>query len=268
MRSSSAWLTALSCPQILGNLAAPLPPTLPPSPPASRSSSPAPGSSKRKSDATIDHEPVKRPRTSSVSERPHHHHHHHLPPAPPPAQHLRAPQPNPAYVVRSEPCEDGEVREEPPVASSSHTTPVVMAPPPTTVPIRRPKRGKPSIRHFDSLHDKYHNAGRMLKYSGDARFWSTYPATHREYRPLLEPPSSSSPYHKHGGLIARLELVDALVCFTYSIWNKDYSRRSCNRETWATIEAFLAWCKQKWQAEEGIHDAEKAFLGLMYVFPA
>lgn len=133
------------------------------------------------------------------------------------------------------------------------------------MPIRRPRKGKPSLRHFDNLHDKYHSAGRMLKYSGDARFWSTYSATHREYRPLPDPPPPGSSYHKHGGLIARLELVDALVCFTYSIWNRDYSRRSCNSDTWGTIEAFLGWCKQKWQAEEGISDAEKAFLGLIWM---
>jgi hypothetical protein len=80
---------------------------------------------------------------------------------------------------------------------------------------------------------------------------------------LANPPPPNSPYYKHGGLIARLELLDALVCFTYSIWNRDYCRRYCSRETWYTIEAFLVWCKQKWQAEEGTPDAEKAFLGLM-----
>jgi len=131
------------------------------------------------------------------------------------------------------------------------------------VPIRRPKRGKTDYRHHDTLHDKYHDAGRKLKYSGDARFWSTYPTTHKEYRPLPEPPPPNSPYHKHGGLIARLELVDALVCFTYAIWNKDYGRKNCYRTTWGTIDAFLFWCKQKWLAEECILDAEKAFIGLM-----
>lgn len=64
--------------------------------------------------------------------------------------------------------------------------------------------------------------------------------------------------------MARLELVDALICFTYSLWSKDYSRNVCNNDTWATIEAFLGWCRDKWQAEEGTNDAEKAFLGLMY----
>lgn len=252
--------------QILGTLSAPLPPTLPPSPPASRPASPAPGV-KRKLDAPSTQEHFKRPRTSSIlSDRPVHHQHH-PPPAPPPSTHLRVPSHTTAYNPRNEPCEDGEVREEPMIASSSRLPPsaptAVVAVAPNIVPIRRPKRGKPSSRHYDSLHDRYHNAGRMLKYSGDARFWSTYPPTHREYRPLQDPPPPNSPYHKHGGLIARLELVDALVCFTYSIWNRDYSRRHCYRDTWGTIEGFLSWCKLKWQAEEGMIDAEKAFIGLM-----
>lgn len=108
----------------------------------------------------------------------------------------------------------------------------------------------------------------MLKYSGDARFWSTYSPSHKEYRPLQEPPPLNSSYHKHGGLIARLELVDALVCFTYSIWARDYSRKACNKDTWTTIEAFLTWCKSKWHAEDAINDAEKAFLGLIYMIEA
>lgn len=108
----------------------------------------------------------------------------------------------------------------------------------------------------------------MLKYSGDARFWSTYPSTHKEYRPLANPPPPNSPYHKYGGLVARLELVDALVCFTYSIWNRDFSRRGCHRETWATIEAFLGWCKNKWQSEDTFGDREKALLGLIWMIEA
>ncbi|TFK44828.1 hypothetical protein BDQ12DRAFT_37679 [Crucibulum laeve] len=277
--------------EILGPLKAPLPPTLPPSPPASRSNSPAPGF-KRKSDSSSDSDHVKRPRTSSFSQhqptrsQPSHqsHHSHHQQP-PQPQQHLLLPQPahlpsphlrasaiTSLYPTRTEPAEDGEVREEPvqPATSSSSRrpapAPAVVGP--SEVPIRRPKKGRPPLSYFDSLHDRYHNAGRQLKYSGDARFWSTYPPSHREYRPLLNPPSPGSAYHKHGGLIARLELVDALVCFAYSIWNREYGRRSCNRETWRTIEAFLGWCKQKWQAEDSINDAEKAFLGLIFMIEA
>ncbi|KAF5317222.1 hypothetical protein D9611_003941 [Ephemerocybe angulata] len=270
--------------EVLNSVDAPLPPTLPPSPPASRAASPAPGY-KRKSDSSSDPEPIapstKRPRTSSMPDRrpltanQQHPHHPHQPPhshQPPNAQSASSSQPAsaskppPASASRTEP-EEGEVREE---SSTSAQAPSIPAPAKANldVPIRRPKRGRQSLRHFDVLHDTYHAQGRMLKYSGDARFWSTYPPTHREYRPLADPPSPNSSYHKYGGLIARLELVDALISFAYSIWSKEYPRRQCIKETWSTIEAFLGWCKKKWQAEEGIDDAEKAFVGLIWMIEA
>ncbi|KAG6819872.1 hypothetical protein H0H93_007806 [Arthromyces matolae] len=233
--------------EIIGILHDPFPPTLPPSPPVSRSNSPAPPL-KRRYDAPLDHDRFKRPRTGSMlSERP-------------PFQPRTS-----ISIPRNEPSEDGEVREDPPVASSSRIPP----PPPgieisNAVPIRRPRRGRQDIKHHDTLHDKYHNAGRLLKYSGDARFWSTYAVSKKEYRPLANPPPPNSMYHKYGGLIARLELVDALVCFTYAIWNKDYARKSCNHISWTTTEAFLTWCKQKWLSEEVV-DAERSFIGLIYM---
>ncbi|KAJ7446189.1 hypothetical protein B0H11DRAFT_2249012 [Mycena galericulata] len=213
--------------QLIGELPTPLPPTLPPSPPASRSASPNPPQ-KRKAAPIPATEPNKRPRT--------------------------------------DPAEEGELREDP---GPPAPPPTITAPPSiatvSAVPVRRPRAGKISIRQCETLHNKYHSAGRMLKYSGDARFWSTYPPSHKEYRALADPPPPNSSYYKHGGLIARLELIDALVCFTYSIWNRDYCRRACNSQTWYTIEAFLVWCKQKWQAEESTPDAEKAFLGLIWM---
>ncbi|RDB25206.1 hypothetical protein Hypma_007782 [Hypsizygus marmoreus] len=253
--------------QIIGTIHTALPPDLPPSPPVSRTSSPAP--TKRKYDAGADYDRFKRPRTASlISDRPSHQHRQPASSSQLHPPNLRPPTHTPLHISRAEPCEDGEVREEPPVASSSRLP--AQAPPatiaPNNVPVRRPKRGKTDYRHHDALHDKYHNAGRQLKYSGDARFWSTYPATHKEYRPLLDPPLPNSSYHIHGGLIARLELVDALVCFTFALWNKDYGRKNCNRYSWCTIEAFLGWCKGKWQAEEeGMIEAEKAFIGLIFM---
>ncbi|KAH7924631.1 hypothetical protein BV22DRAFT_496468 [Leucogyrophana mollusca] len=249
--------------EILGPLTAPLPPDLPPSPPSSRSNSPAPSPAKRKLDSIQEPDSAKRPRTTSQpdksSSQHHHHHHYHHPP--PPALH-RVTNSAPAFNIRSEPSEDGELRED--IAALPNRPPqaAVLA---TTVPVRRPRRGRPSHAVFDDIHDKYHQYGRKLKYSGDARFWSTYPASHKEYRPLANPPPPNSPYHKYGGLIARLELVDALVCFTYSIWSKDYSRKACFRETWTTIQAFLGWCKNKWMAEDTIGDREKALLGLIWM---
>jgi hypothetical protein len=102
----------------------------------------------------------------------------------------------------------------------------------------------------------------MLKYSGDARHWSTYSPQHKEYKSLPSPPPPNSPYHKHGALIARLELIDALICFTYSLWIKDYSKGVCG-VGWNTIEQFLSWTKSKWLAESTLGEREKAFLGLM-----
>ncbi|KAI0266869.1 hypothetical protein BC834DRAFT_823223 [Gloeopeniophorella convolvens] len=108
----------------------------------------------------------------------------------------------------------------------------------------------------------------MLKYSGDARHWSTFSPQHKEYRPLPNPPPPNSPYHKHGALIARLELLDALVCFTYSIWTTDYSKDACINGSWQTAEAFLNWTKNKWTAENASGERERAFLGLIFMIEA
>ncbi|KAF9501803.1 hypothetical protein BDN71DRAFT_1500823 [Pleurotus eryngii] len=274
--------------EILGPLSDPLPPALPPSPPASRSASPAPPL-KRKSDFLGDHnDSVKRPRTAernghSIPERPSQHQHRSSSSTSSP--NAQAPTPRSNHPPIAEPCEDGEVREEAEsvastsvAASATASVPIHSRSPPAVsaptadpdpissfTPIHRPRRGRPSPTYTDELHDKYHKYGRMLKYSGDARFWSTYPSTHKEYRPLPNPPPPNSPYHKHGGLVARLELLDALVCFTYSTWTKDHGRRTCDLNTWATMDPFLKWCKHKWSAEDGYNDAERALQGLIYM---
>ncbi|KAJ7217924.1 hypothetical protein GGX14DRAFT_598678 [Mycena pura] len=236
--------------QLIGALSTPLPPTLPPSPPASRSASPAPSFKRKAAPAAT--KPNKRPRTNTDRL--------------PSAAHIEEGEvPDdlaPAQLTSAAATSAAPAAAPAPAPTASPLPPL---PPASAVPVRRPKSGKITIRHCDALHDKYHAAGRLLKYSGDARFWSTYPPSHKEYRPLANPPPPNSPYYKYGGLIARLELLDALVCFTYSIWNREYCRRSCNRETWRTIEGFLVWCKQKWGAEEGTTEPEKAFLGLIWM---
>jgi hypothetical protein len=237
----------------------PLPPTLPPSPPASRSASPVPGpsvhSGKRKLEVGFDADRLKRPRAESS------------------ASAHRVSYPAPSIYPRSEMAEDGEVAEDPSHvphpgpsrANPIHTPSDLLAS--SFVPIRRPKRGHQyNVQLIPTLHDKYHEAGRKLKYSGDARFWSTYPPSHKEYRQIPNPPAPNSPYHIHGGIIAKLELMEALVMFIYSTWCKEYGRGNVNAETWLTMEAFIRWCKTKWKPEESSSDAEKAFHGLMYVF--
>ena len=241
----------------MGPLSAPLPPDLPPSPPPSRSNSPALPPPKRKHDPTQDFESTKRQRIANLPDAPSQHPHHYHHPQPP-SLHRSSNQPT-NFNLRSEPSEDGEVREDlgsipPRTAGSSALS--------SFVPVRRPRRGKAQLDP-DAIHQKYHLAGRLLKFSGDARFWSTYPSSHKEYRPLSHPPPPNSQYHKFGALIARLELVDALVCFTYSLWIRDYARKACYRETWVTIEAFLSWCKNKWTTEDTFGEREKALLGLM-----
>jgi len=221
--------------QILGPLSAPLPPE-PISPPLSRSPSPP---NKRKLPPASDSEKLKRPRT--------------LPPQP----------------LKAEPTEDGELREERPSSSPAESIqPSIaasQAASSATVPVRRPRRGRGDAVRAIETKEKYHAYGKILKYSGDARFWSTYPPNHRHHRPLANPPPVGSPYHKNGNLIARLELVDALVSFAYSIWSNEYFHNDCVADTWGNISEFLAWCKAKWSSEDTQGEQEKAFLGLVYV---
>jgi hypothetical protein len=162
-----------------------------------------------------------------------------------------------------EPSEEGELQEDIAplhnLALSAQRQPLVTE----SLPMRRPKQGPFSTPHYDKLHEEFHEIGRKLKYSGDARFWSTYAPTSKEYRPLPDPPPPNSMYSKHGGIIARLELLDALVSFAYALWCKDYGRRTCS--SLATIDPFLQWCRNKWTKDLVVDDAEKALVGLMYV---
>lgn len=227
--------------QILGTLSAPLPPELPISPPLSRSPSPS-SPNKRKQPPTSDSEKLKRPRT--------------LPPRP----------------LKAEPTEDGELQEDHPTPSPAESIqpPIAAAQSASsaTVPVRRPRRGRGDAVRAIETKEKYHADGKILKYSGDARFWSTYPPNHRHHRPLANPPPVGSPYHKNGNLIARLELVDALVLFAYSIWSNEYFHNDCVADTWGNISEFLAWCKAKWSSEDTQGEQEKAFLGLVYMIEA
>ncbi|KAF9062469.1 hypothetical protein BDP27DRAFT_1368854 [Rhodocollybia butyracea] len=99
-------------------------------------------------------------------------------------------------------------------------------------------------------------------------FWSTYPPSHKEYAQITNAPPPNSLYHIHGGMVAKLELMEALVMFVYSLWCKDYGRGVVNPETWLTMDAYISWCKSKWTPEEGSSDVEKAFYGLIFMFNA
>ncbi|KIY50133.1 hypothetical protein FISHEDRAFT_9835, partial [Fistulina hepatica ATCC 64428] len=101
-----------------------------------------------------------------------------------------------------------------------------------------------------------------LKYSGDARFSSTYPSFHKEYRALQNPPFPDSLYHKHALMIARLEIIDALACFTYSLWTRDILKNTCDYQTWSTFGSYIYWCRQKWSVDR-LQAAEQAFVGVI-----
>ncbi|OBZ68198.1 hypothetical protein A0H81_11802 [Grifola frondosa] len=222
--------------EILGPLSAPLPPELPPSPPPSPATSPR---SKRKLEADLDQGRSKKPRTSleTSSVRPS----------------LSQPRPR---SIKSEPEEDGELKEEP-VA-----IPDPVAAPTSSLPVRRPRRGVPHLddKDLNEAHDKFFSNARLLKYSGGERLLSTFPATASNYKPLADPSPVGSSYYKNGEVIARLETIDALVHFAYSIWTKDYNLKTCYRRTWDTMKDMIALNKPYW--EHG-GEREKVFFGLI-----
>lgn len=311
----------LLTPQIIGAIPAPLPPDLPPSPPASRSASPVPrhrktnnhehkgavavntaSSSKRKldTDNRSDSESSRRVRSR------------HAPSASTSSaaiQHPRQKQiqqsmaveasspsssrgddtgtPNPSLTQAQTPSSSAlasgsarassahtstSIQHSNAVASSSSASPALTAgasgstlpTPPLHMPIRRPRRGKDSL-DYQSVHDHYHALGRKFKYSGEARFSSTFPSTHKHFKQLQKPPAPGSPYHTHGSIMSRLELIDALLCFVYAVWIKEYPKGRCEASSWASFESFMGWCKQKWTPEHTNGGREMAFVGLMCV---
>lgn len=183
-------------------------------PPPSRSPSPA-LAGKRKSDPDSDRPSPKRQRISSTSQS---------------SQRLRSHQPpppslsrsTPSQSLRSDPSEEGELRDDPQPGPSSTSTSKTSESPEilfSNLPIRRPRRGAPSEDHLKALQHKYESLGHAFRYSGETRFNSTYHSTqHQNYKPLDSPPPVNSPYHIHGAIIARLECTEALFCYGYALW--------------------------------------------------
>ncbi|RPD63839.1 hypothetical protein L227DRAFT_584342 [Lentinus tigrinus ALCF2SS1-6] len=236
--------------QLLGPLSAPLPAELPPSPPASRESSPAP-SLKRRHDPDPESTSSKRQRTSSVSSSS-------RPPLP------SRPVPLPAASAsRHEPAEDGEVREDP--APAPTFTPIAL---PASFPVRRPRRGNntPSSE-WDTVYEKCFANARMLKYSAYARVAAAHPPTSKDFKALRVPPAPSSGYAQHSLLMARLELVDSLLHFIYGLWCKEYGVRTCYRASWRTVDDAISKTEAKWHAESN-DEREKAFVGLIQLLQA
>ncbi|KAJ8480883.1 hypothetical protein ONZ51_g6354 [Trametes cubensis] len=238
--------------QILGPVSAPLPPDLPPSPPASRESSPALGL-KRRHDSDPENGRSKKPRVAppSSSSRPRTN-----------SQSRAAPAATPSSS-RHEPSEDGEVKEE---SSSSHTSlPTGF---PSFMPVRRPRRGDNiPTSDWDAVYEKCFANARKLRFSALARVAAAHPSTSKEYRPLRNPPHPNSSYAKHSLLMARLELIDSALHFVYGLWCKDYSVRTCYRAAWRTVDAFMKPTKSK-VAGESHDEREKAFIGLLHMIDA
>lgn len=132
------------------------------------------------------------------------------------------------------------------------------------MPVRRPRRGKQTREDYEQYYEKYHSRARILKYSGERRFQSTYPPHHKQYSPHPDPPAPGTPYHTHGGLMSRLELMEALLHFVFALWCRDYAVDGCQSKNWNSVTSFLAFCKQKWK-QENTGARESAFEGLMSV---
>lgn len=230
--------------QIIGTILAPLPPDLPMSPPVSRRSSPVlshldASTSKRKLEDSTFAADV--PAADGSKRTKSHKHQASVNGALTPASTSSAsastlPSPSPAHYTVHTPASTLEATAASAASHGPQTRPGVAAaqpldgpaPLPTPhMPVRRPRRGKATLQEFDRLHDVYHTRGRAYKYSGDARFWSTYPSSHKHFKPLNHPPSPGTPYHTYGGLMSRLELVDALLHFVYSLWVQDFARNRC-----------------------------------------
>ncbi|KAI0633323.1 hypothetical protein C8Q77DRAFT_1073237 [Trametes polyzona] len=240
--------------QILGPVSAPLPPELPPSPPASRDSSPAPGH-KRRHESEAEQGRNKKPRISV---------------APSPSRPRPTPRPyappaaatSAASSSRHEPTEDGEVKEDSPSGPSGMPSGLSF------MPIRRPRRGdKIPTTEWDTIFNKCFAKARALRFSALSRVAAAHPSTSKEYKPLRNPPNPSSSYAKHSLLMARLELVDSLLHFVYGLWCKDYSVSTCYRASWRTVNDFLQPTKKKLLAES--HDErEKSLIGLLFMIDA
>ncbi|KAI0675057.1 hypothetical protein C8Q78DRAFT_518222 [Trametes maxima] len=136
------------------------------------------------------------------------------------------------------------------------------------MPVRRPRRGDniPNSE-WDAIYEECFTKARKLRFSALSRVAAAHPSTHKEYKPLRNPPNSNSSYAKHSLLMARLELVDSLLHFVYGLWCKDYSVRTCYRASWRTVGEYLQLTRRK-LTSEAHDDREKAFIGLLCMVDA
>jgi hypothetical protein len=129
------------------------------------------------------------------------------------------------------------------------------------MPIRRPRRGRLELKEWEERNARSVLMGKNLKYSGEYRYKSSFSPSHKEYKALPNPPAPGSNYHRYAGEIARLELVDSLMCLAYGLWCTEMRQGSCKPINWESAGALIAYVKNKWSHHDS--DAEKAFVGLM-----
>ena len=116
------------------------------------------------------------------------------------------------------------------------------------------------------MYDKYYADARQLKYSGEARYFASYPQSNSSFKALRDPPPKGTPYHTHGGIIALLEMLEGVINFVYAAWCQDHYASWAAREwAWKTNMDFMLWTKSKWLSYVGSRDnvREKALIGLM-----
>ena len=230
-----------------------LPPTLP-SPRPLHSHAASRSKRKLEDDVATDEPHSKKPRTTpttsqTASSRP---------PVPPfPHSRSGTQAPASAATTQSDASEDGEVREGLPIYRNS----IAVV---SNVPVRRPRRRIVSTEYWGQMYTKYQAEGVRLKYSAKARIDSTYPSTDSRFRALSNPPPAGTAYHKFGHLMARLEYLDALLCFTYALWCIDMANTACYRQNWPLVLKLVEQVKAQWRNDDG-EDWERAFHGVMYV---
>ncbi|KAL1703197.1 hypothetical protein EV121DRAFT_208403 [Schizophyllum commune] len=138
-----------------------------------------------------------------------------------------------------------------------------------TIPLRRPKRPKPTDpKAFESIHKHYFDIARLLKWSSEKRYNSTFPVKNVRYAALPDPPPTDHPYHIHSSTIARLELLDAVLHFVYAFWCRDHFSHMFDERSWDTLYPLLTMCQTRWAEAMTESAMDKAFLGLLNMLRA
>lgn len=119
------------------------------------------------------------------------------------------------------------------------------------------RRGKPSAAEFARFCDRYMSYGKLLKASAEERMRVVSESEKSRANPTQL---------SHLSLISRVEAVDGLLNFTYSIWCKDMEEGRCRQSLWDSLDPYLQWVRSKWESAETRGDAQRAFLGLMCDF--